>query len=807
MHLHLKNFRCYEDTKFDFGEKGLVLLSGSSGKGKSTILMAIDFALFGNGTKIVSHGKKSCSVILQIDDLKIERKKGPNHLIVNDTFEDGAGEAIIQQKFGKMFNSVSYIPQNPKKSFVLMSPSDRLEFLETFAFKDFDITNLKDRAKTVIRDANDTLSKTIGSFRFAQNLLEGKEKPTLLPFPAKVSAENRQKYIDNEEVKLKNSNLIIKRNEKKLIQLHNDSKQLAVCNVKLEEKTKSLSKLSEEIQKTNDELSNTHFSGEEILSQLETELKHILANKELTTLTKVYNDNMAKLNELMAKEEGEMREKISQIQSSLWADGNADEIREQIAVWTSLFHLKKDIESVSKDLAKLPKKDERNIEEMLEETRQKIAETHKELEREKLERASYSCPHCRHKLRFHNNMLLSVENEKDYGNRKGFLELQAELRNLNLVEKAFIDIIDTEKRRSILEDKMETLTRNVAELEDETTSIDECEESISSLKESLRKNEEDEKILLNLENNLLQKKFSQTITRIQKQISDEEKKMNLLSSATKTEFKSSLSEDDLRNLISKEKSEKERLSRLTQTLDKLHKDETKIQLEISQIEQERSDKNEGDIEQEIQRLTSEINLHTERKEKIEVFLKEVEKWKANEKEVTDYEKLRLSVEELRQKEIDDRKKYTSACTFRDNILEAESVYVANLIDNINNNVQLYLDHFFPDHPITIRLTSFKETSKNETKPSINLEIDYKGMEMDLSMLSGGELSRVILSFTLAFADLYNSPLILLDECTSSLDQDLTSSVLEGLKENFGEKLTLIVAHQVVKGVFDKVVEL
>jgi len=38
MRLHLENFRCYEDSEFDFGEKGLVLLSGMSGKG-STILV------------------------------------------------------------------------------------------------------------------------------------------------------------------------------------------------------------------------------------------------------------------------------------------------------------------------------------------------------------------------------------------------------------------------------------------------------------------------------------------------------------------------------------------------------------------------------------------------------------------------------------------------------------------------------------------------------------------------------------------------------------------------------------------------
>ena len=69
------------------------------------------------------------------------------------------------------------------------------------------------------------------------------------------------------------------------------------------------------------------------------------------------------------------------------------------------------------------------------------------------------------------------------------------------------------------------------------------------------------------------------------------------------------------------------------------------------------------------------------------------------------------------------------------------------------------------------------------------------------------MSRVILAFTLALAEIHNSPLILLDESTASLDQDLTSSVINGLKENFSNKLVVLIAHQVVQGVFDKVIKL
>ena len=59
MKLHLINFRCYEDKTFDFGELGVTLISGPSGVGKTTIMMAINFVLFGSGKKLQTHSKLS----------------------------------------------------------------------------------------------------------------------------------------------------------------------------------------------------------------------------------------------------------------------------------------------------------------------------------------------------------------------------------------------------------------------------------------------------------------------------------------------------------------------------------------------------------------------------------------------------------------------------------------------------------------------------------------------------------------------------------------------------------------------------
>lgn len=144
------------------------------------------------------------------------------------------------------------------------------------------------------------------------------------------------------------------------------------------------------------------------------------------------------------------------------------------------------------------------------------------------------------------------------------------------------------------------------------------------------------------------------------------------------------------------------------------------------------------------------------------------------------------------------------------ILEAESIAMMNVITSINTHTKGYLESFFPDNPISVKLIPFKETGSGKNikrKPQINLEIEYKGMEADINMLSGGELSRVILSFSLALGEMFNTPMMLLDECTASLDQELTGVVMDGIREHFTGKLVLIIAHQIIEGSFDKVIKL
>jgi ABC-type transport system involved in cytochrome bd biosynthesis fused ATPase/permease subunit len=81
------------------------------------------------------------------------------------------------------------------------------------------------------------------------------------------------------------------------------------------------------------------------------------------------------------------------------------------------------------------------------------------------------------------------------------------------------------------------------------------------------------------------------------------------------------------------------------------------------------------------------------------------------------------------------------------------------------------------------------------------------MTGDLSYLSGGEKDRVNLAFTLAFSELVNNRILLLDECISSLDAETTNVVLENLKEKYRGKLVLLVSHQANIGFFDSVINI
>jgi DNA repair exonuclease SbcCD ATPase subunit len=140
------------------------------------------------------------------------------------------------------------------------------------------------------------------------------------------------------------------------------------------------------------------------------------------------------------------------------------------------------------------------------------------------------------------------------------------------------------------------------------------------------------------------------------------------------------------------------------------------------------------------------------------------------------------------------------------ILEAESASLESVVSTLNMHAQTLLETFFPKNPISVSLVTFKDAKNGKEvykKPTIDVQVEYKGNETDIGSLSGGERARVALAYTLGLAELQGSKILMLDESISSLDYEATVDVLEALKCN--DRPIICISHQANTGMFDSVV--
>ena len=150
MKLDLINFRSFSRASFRFDSK-YTLISGPSGSGKTSIFMAMHFAISGEGKKVVKNGTTKCSVVLEMENIKITRTKGPCRLIVdanNVTYEDAEAQAMINGLLPHW--ELGYVSQRMYKSFVYMTPADKLVLIEKMAFSGTNICDLQNRCKSMV---------------------------------------------------------------------------------------------------------------------------------------------------------------------------------------------------------------------------------------------------------------------------------------------------------------------------------------------------------------------------------------------------------------------------------------------------------------------------------------------------------------------------------------------------------------------------------------------------------------------------------------------------------------------------------
>jgi exonuclease SbcC len=767
MKITLKNFRCWDQKELELGEEGLTLLSGQSGAGKSTILMAIYFALFGVGKKISSKEGKT-KVILEIKDLKIERTKRPNRLIVKNStgeWQDDVAQSIINNEFGSHFDVSCYLNQQGENSFVKMSPIDKLLFLEKFSINDFDIQSLKKKLKHITSVEKENWIRHQSSFEMVQNVLN----ECILPEPPSKS----------KPIEMKDEGFIDRPIEQELWETKTLCKEVKNRTATVKNENMILNELQDKLS----ELQNKN-KGDVVLSKLKHKIKMCSEKRKYTVLQEQLEDTKKMIENEIESSKKKIEKRIDELQSKE-PEYSCSELKKQIEnieirnqEQTSVNNLKNRIDKLSSKIKPV---------DVLIENRIKTVE---ELKGKTTNRIKvFNCPCCSEKVVLSSEKSSSLE---VYDPEKHVINDTSSTLTVEELRERIIKIDNALQ-------KQEFIQQQIKELEDELKdySVDTAGEEVdvSTLRDKL-----------NMENNRIRKLEklierrdgdykSSTLIMLEEKLHTIRNKIDELPCfSDENEIDNEIdNEDELRN----EYEEQKRIR--TEILTINNQIENTSRRILEQTEQTEQSKKEHTLKWGKIRNPNKLKILLERQ-------KLSREWIEWEKEKQNWDNKNTKVTEERIKVDDSNKRYTATLKLKEKILRSESLILNNMVENINIHAQEWLDLFFPDTPLHSTLKTWK-TNKKGTKPTIDIEIQYKDREIDVNSLSGGEFARLTLAYTLALSDVFKSPLIMLDECTASLDEELSSTVFDSIKDKFSSKLALIIAHQVVKGDFDTVINL
>ena len=286
--IKLKNIRSYQEEEIEFA-KGSTLLSGDIGSGKTTILLAIEFALFGlqpgqKGTSLLRNGEEEGEVKIEFEvdnkEITIERKLKKGKTITQDysaiTIDGKKDEISVTElkntvlellnypkEFSKkqniLYKFTVYTPQEEMKQIILQDSETRINTLRHV----FGI----DKYKQILENTSIIMTNIREEKRIREGITMSLEQDKTNV----IKKEQELKSIQRELIFL-SGELLLKIEKRKDVEKEKDE-----IYKKIEEKNK----LKQEIEKTriiinNKEeiLYNNSKLNQELITQLE-ELKSL----------------------------------------------------------------------------------------------------------------------------------------------------------------------------------------------------------------------------------------------------------------------------------------------------------------------------------------------------------------------------------------------------------------------------------------------------------------------------------------------------------------------------------------------------
>lgn len=311
----LKNIRSYKDEEIVFPE-GSVMLSGDIGSGKTTILLAIEFALFGimrgqlSGGSLLRHGTSEGYVELTftLDEKKIVIKRhlrrknktvvqDSGHIIINEEKHEltpvelkskileliGYPDELLTKSKSLIFRYTVYTPQEEMKQILLESQDERLDVIRRI----FNIDKYKRIKENILNYIKHLRIKRTELETRIEDLEEKKKEYTDYNEKIKVTKEEAAKIqllIDDTTKKFNEQESKVKEFEEKIKEIENLKSQIEIKtnNIKnnktnLENSDEELKGLNDAILKLNDELENVRIID---IKELKKQKEELVKEKE-----------------------------------------------------------------------------------------------------------------------------------------------------------------------------------------------------------------------------------------------------------------------------------------------------------------------------------------------------------------------------------------------------------------------------------------------------------------------------------------------------------------------------------------------
>jgi DNA repair exonuclease SbcCD ATPase subunit len=153
-------------------------------------------------------------------------------------------------------------------------------------------------------------------------------------------------------------------------------------------------------------------------------------------------------------------------------------------------------------------------------------------------------------------------------------------------------------------------------------------------------------------------------------------------------------------------------------------------------------------------------------------------------------------------------KYGRIMRLKEKVDFAAAEAVESKIAEINANATFYVDRMFDGHGTVINLSNFTTTKKGDERAKIGVNVFHKGVDgVGMKEFSGGEVTRACLAFQLGLSDLYSSPILMIDEGLTGLEDGLRDECMEVIRTASENKLVIVIEHGANESIFDEILEM